>query len=133
MGIKSQIKIISFLFILLMLSSTVFAYDEEGWKRLLNDNSEYIQYYERTFTLRIVFVGSIEKFRSEWFDVHGTVLKEKTFCMSVAGANTVPEIWIQVKEVNGEVWPNIVCFGHEILHIFKTLGLQVVNPNRNIK
>ncbi len=133
MGIKSPIKIISFLFILFLLNSAVFAYDEEDWKRLPNDNPELIQYYEVTFTLKIGLVGSVEKFRSEWLAMHGTNLKDNAFCISVAGAGTVPEIWIQTKVINGENWPLISCFGHEFIHILKTLGLKVVSPDRNIE
>ena len=110
-----------------------FAYDIEDWKRLPNDNPEHVRYYEKTITIRIAIVGSIETLRSEWFKAHGTRLKENTFCLSVAGGGTVPEIWVQAKEVDGEIWLETVCFGHELIHIFKTEGLDVISPDRSIK
>ena len=119
--------------ILLSFNLPAFAYDDEAWKKIPDDNSDFVQCYEKTFTLKIVLIGSMEKFRSEWFEQHGTRLKERTVCQSVAGAGTIPEIWIQAKVINGEVWPHISCFGHEFIHILKTLGLRVVNPNRNIE
>ncbi len=125
--------------LILLFSSAAYAYDDEDWKRLPNNNPDFVQYAEATFILRIAIVGSIEKLRSEWSRVHGTVLDERNFCLSVAGGGTIPEVWVQAKIVEtanqetgmryDEVWLDIMCFGHEIIHIFKD-GLKVVNPDR---
>lgn len=127
-----MIKKIILCLLILLFSSAVLAYDIEDWKRLPNDNPEYVQYYENTITIKVIIVGSIETLHSEWFKLHGTVLDEKHFCLSVAGGGTIPEIWIQAKVVDGEVWFETVCFGHEVIHILRTEGLDAVNPDRQM-
>ena len=134
-----MIKKIILCLLILLFSSAAYAYDEKDWKRLPNNNPDFIQYFEGTFTLRVAILSSIETLRSEWFKVHGTVLDEGFYCLSVAGGGTIPEIWVQAKVVEttnqetgmkyNEVWLDIMCFGHEILHIFKD-GLRVVNPDK---
>ena len=117
----------------IFFNTFVYAYDDNDWATLKNENPEYAQFYEINLTLRIAVIGSIDTFRREWFIKHQTVLSENIFCISVAGNNTIPEIWIAVKENNGNIYPHIGCLGHEFLHILKTLGVDVVNPDQRIE
>ncbi|KKK56780.1 hypothetical protein LCGC14_3061100, partial [marine sediment metagenome] len=94
-----MIKKIILCLLILLFSSAAYAYDEKDWKRLPNNNPDFIQYFEGTFTLRVAIVGSIETLRSEWFKVHGIVLDEGFYCLSVAGGGIIPEIWVQGKVV----------------------------------
>ncbi len=117
-----------------LFSTSAFAYDDRDWAKLENEKPEFIQYYETVIKIRIAFVGSQETLQEEWFLTHGTLASDNVFCLSVAGGpEFIPEIWVRVKVNKGEVYPHISCFGHEILHIFKTLGLDVANPDKGIK
>ena len=122
---------IRLILVIFLFSTPAFAYDDRDWSKVENEEPEFTKYYEVNLTLRIAFMGSQEALQEEWFLTHGTLTSENVFCLFVAGGKEfIPEIWVRVKINKGEVYPHISCFGHEVLHILKTLGLKVVNPDR---
>lgn len=120
--------------IFIFFNTFVYAYDDNDWAKIKNENPEYIEYYEVTITFRIAIGGSLKALQKAWYFNHpGTFWPESTFCQSVAGGGTIPEIWIRAKIKGEDVYPHVSCFGHEILHILKKFGLDVINPDQKIE